>query len=95
MGRGAQPSLEPVAIDVAKPATNVVPIPTSQPEANQVGLFDFMDVEQGESTPVQESVQEQPKPMTVGEMRAKMGMVAKAKKRRDMVGDDEVMLFAL
>ena len=54
-----------------------------------------MDVEQGESTPVQESVQEQPKPMTVGEMRAKMGMVAKAKKRRDMVGDDEVMLFAL
>lgn len=86
---------EPVAMDVAKPATNVVPLPTPETEANQLGLFDFMDAEQDESTPIQESVQEPSKPMTVGEMRAKMGMVAKAKKRRDMVGDDQVMLFAL
>ncbi|MCF8568028.1 DEAD/DEAH box helicase family protein [Alicyclobacillus tolerans] len=82
---------EPITLDVAKP--NVVPVPAMS-ATNQLGLFDLVVAEPGESTLVES---EQPKPITVGEMRAKMGMVVKAKKAKkgNPIGDDQTLLFAL
>ena len=83
---------EPITLDVAKPKS-VVPVPAMS-ATNPLGLFDFVVAEPGESTLVES---EQPKPITVGEMRAKMGMVVKAKKAKkgNPIGDDQTLLFAL
>ena len=85
--------LEPITIEPV--ASNVIPLAdhVSNP-ASQVNLFDLADEEQTDSVNALAPVQEPVKSITVGEMRAQMGMVIKAKKR-EKIGNDQILLFAL